>query len=174
MPSRVKQGSAQMREMFHELAKFRHRLRQFQRFSETAARAHGITPQQHQLLLGVAGFTGTGRATISEIAEFLQEKHNSVVGLVDRAVQSSLVKRREATADRRVVVLSLTSKGERILRELSFLHREEVTRLRQQFLYVGDNQFTPSRDEIQKGTKGGGGDVETDERRVSRKVKRRG
>jgi hypothetical protein len=43
------------------------------------------TPQQHQLLLGVAGYTGRAWATITELAEFLQERHNAVVGLVQRA-----------------------------------------------------------------------------------------
>ncbi len=119
--------------MFRELADFRHKLRRFLRFSEDAARACGITPQQHQMMLGIAGFTGAGKASISEIAEFLQEKHNSVVGLVDRAVQSGLVQRAEDATDRRVVVVSLTERGEEILRKLSLLHHEEVKRLRQQF-----------------------------------------
>jgi DNA-binding MarR family transcriptional regulator len=122
------------RELFQELALFRHKLRKFLRFSETAARTCGITPQQHQLMLGVAGYTGTGRANISEIAEFLQEKHNSVVGLVDRAVQKGLVQRDEDSEDRRVVVVSLTDRGEEILKALSLLHREEVTRLRREFM----------------------------------------
>ncbi len=124
------------RQMFQELAFFRHRLRKFLRFSERAARACGITPQQHQLMLGVAGFTGAGTATISEIADFLQEKHNSVVGLIDRAVQSGLVERAEDPADRRVVIVSLTARGEEILSELSLQHRAEVRRLRQEFLAV--------------------------------------
>ena len=121
------------RQMFQELAFFRHRLRKFLRFSERAARQCGITPQQHQLMLGVAGFTGAGTASISEIAEFLQEKHNSVVGLVDRAVQSGLVERAEDAADRRVVVVSLTGRGEEILSRLALLHREELKRLRLEF-----------------------------------------
>jgi DNA-binding MarR family transcriptional regulator len=121
------------KEMFQELAHFRHKLRKFLRFSEDAARASGITPQQHQLMLGIAGFTGSASATISEISEFLQEKHNSVVGLVDRAVQSGLVQRAEHAEDRRVVVVSLTERGEEILRTLSLLHHEEVRRLRSEF-----------------------------------------
>lgn len=124
------------RQMFQELAFFRHRLRKFLRFSERATRECGITPQQHQLMLGIAGFTGAGTATISEIADFLQEKHNSVVGLIDRAVQSGLVERAEDTADRRVVIVSLTERGEEILSELSLQHRAEVRRLRQEFLAV--------------------------------------
>ena len=125
------------RKMFEELAFFRHRIRKFLRFSEDAARACGITPQQHQLMLGIAGFTGAGSATISEIAEFLQEKHNSVVGLIDRAVQSGLVERSESPTDRRVVVVSLTPHGEEILLQLSLLHQDEVRRLRSELLRAG-------------------------------------
>jgi hypothetical protein len=54
---------------------FRYRLRRFLRFSERAARACGVTPQQHQLLLGVAGYTGRGWATITELAE--RQDHSS-------------------------------------------------------------------------------------------------
>jgi DNA-binding MarR family transcriptional regulator len=122
------------KEMFEELAHFRHKLRKFLRFSEDAARACGITPQQHQLMLGIAGFTGSGKANISEIADFLQERHNSVVGLVDRAEQSGLVQRAEHSEDRRVVVVSLTERGEEVLRTLSLLHHEEAKRLRREFL----------------------------------------
>lgn len=122
------------KEMFHELAHFRHKLRKFLRFSEDAARACGITPQQHQLVLGIAGFAHSGKASISEIADFLQERHNSVVGLVDRAEQSGLVQRAERAEDRRVVEVSLTDRGEEVLKTLSLLHHQEVKRLRRDFL----------------------------------------
>jgi DNA-binding MarR family transcriptional regulator len=141
--SRMTTQSKNNRKMFQELAFFRHRLRKFLRFSERAARECGITPQQHQLMLGVAGFTGAGTATISEIADFLQEKHNSVVGLVDRAVESGLVERTEDAADRRVVVVSLTERGEEILSRLSVMHRAEVKRLRQEFLRADGGEHQP-------------------------------
>jgi DNA-binding MarR family transcriptional regulator len=110
----------------NELAQFRYALRKFLRFSESSARACGVTPQQHQLMLGVAGFTGRGCATVSELAEFLQEMNHSVVGLVYRAVQSGLVKRKRDATDRRVVVVQLTARGERILMQLSDLHHREI------------------------------------------------
>ncbi|HUO27278.1 MAG TPA: MarR family transcriptional regulator [Candidatus Aquilonibacter sp.] len=116
------------------LAQFRYKLRCFLRFSENAARQCGVTPQQHQLLLGIAGFTESGRVTISELAEFLQEKNNSVVGLVERARESGLVRRQAGSSDRRQVVVSLTPRGEAILTKLTLLHREEVKRLRAGFL----------------------------------------
>lgn len=128
--SRVAISQSDSAEMVHELAQFRYGLRKFLRFSELAARNCGITPQQHQLMLGVDGFTGRGSATISELAEFLQERHHSVVGLVERAVHSGLVVRTQDAADRRVVNVSLTPHGQRILAELTSIHYEEAKRLR--------------------------------------------
>jgi DNA-binding MarR family transcriptional regulator len=118
------------RRIIQDLAWFRYNLRCFLRFSEKAARECGLTPQQHQLILGVAGFTGEPAATISELAEFLQERNNSVVGLVERAVQSGLVRRASGTTDRRQVLVSLTPRGEKTLARLSALHHEEVERVR--------------------------------------------
>jgi DNA-binding MarR family transcriptional regulator len=111
-----------------QLSQFRYRLRLFLRFSERAARAAGITPQQHQLLLGVAGFTGRGWATISELAEFLQERHNAVVTLVNRAARAKLVRKETMAYDRRVARVELTSTGRAILMKLSALHRKELAR----------------------------------------------
>lgn len=118
------------REIIRELAWFRYTLRCFLRFSERAARACGVTPQQHQLMLGVAGFTATGAATVSELAEFLQEQNNSVVGLVERATERGLVTRQNAAADRRRVLVTLTPRGEEILNRLSQLHHDEVRRVK--------------------------------------------
>ena len=111
-------------------AHFRYALRKFLRFSENAARRSGVTPQQHQLMLGVAGFTGRGSATVSELAEFLQERPHSVVGLIERAVQHGLVRRAQDEADRRVVNVSLTAEGKKILAGLMGLHREAASAFR--------------------------------------------
>lgn len=111
------------------LAAFRYHLRKFLRFSEQAAREHGVTPQQHQLMLGIAGYTGRGCATLSELAEFLQERHNSVVGLVERAAQQGLVRKTQAAEDRRKVVVALTRHGESMLSKLTALHQEELLRV---------------------------------------------
>ncbi|HEX3939924.1 MAG TPA: MarR family transcriptional regulator [Acidobacteriaceae bacterium] len=113
-----------------ELAQFRYALRKFLRFSENAARQCGVTPQQHQLLLGIAGHPGRGSATVSELAEFLQERHHSVVGLIERAAQNGLVQRTQDTEDRRIVIVSLTRRGASLLARLSQLHHQEVQRVR--------------------------------------------
>jgi DNA-binding MarR family transcriptional regulator len=110
------------------LARFRYELRRFLRFSEKSARAAGITPQQHQLLLGVAGYTGRGWATISDLAEFLQERHNAVVGLVERALRHGLVRKEIISRDRRFVRVELTPRGKRVLAGLAQLHRKELSR----------------------------------------------
>jgi DNA-binding MarR family transcriptional regulator len=127
--SRVK-DQGEIEEIVRDLARFRYGLRKFLRFSENAARQHGVTPQQHQLMLGVAGFTGRGSATVTELAEFLQERHHSVVELVERAVQNGLVQRTQDTSDRRVVNVSLTRAAQKILLDLSALHHEEAKRVR--------------------------------------------
>lgn len=116
-------------EVLARLAAFRYQLRRFLRFSEQAARSCGVTPQQHQLLLGVTGYTGRGWATVSELAEFLQERHNAVVGLVARAERRRLVRKERTGRDRRFVRVSVTREGQRILDELTRLHHEELGRV---------------------------------------------
>jgi DNA-binding MarR family transcriptional regulator len=111
-----------------QLAQFRYRIRCFLRFSERVARSNGVTPQQHQLMLGVAGYTGRGSATVSELAEFLQGRHNAVVGLVQRAEQRGLVRKVQSEQDRRYVKVHLTRKGYVILDKIS---RQNMAELRE-------------------------------------------
>jgi DNA-binding MarR family transcriptional regulator len=117
-----------------QLAWFRYQLRQFLRFSEKASRLCGLTPQQHQLMLGIAGFTGRGWATISELAEFLQERHNAVVGLVERAAGRGLVCKEQSALDRRFVRVRLTPRGKELMVRLADMHREELARVRARLL----------------------------------------
>ena len=126
--------SSPHRLLIRQMAWFRYQLRQFLRFSEKAARACGVTPQQHQLLLGVAGYTGRGWATVSELAEFLQQRHNAVVGLVERAAQKGLVQKEQGARDRRFVRVLLTPQGEAVLAKLTELHRDELARVRARLL----------------------------------------
>jgi len=120
--------------LLRQVAWFRYQLRRFMRFSEKASRSCGLTPQQHQLMLGVAGYTGRGWASITELAEFVQERHNAVVGLVERAARRGLVRKEQSSLDRRVVRVRLTAKGEEILHRLTDLHRDELARLKARLL----------------------------------------
>jgi len=111
------------------LAEFRYLLRQFSAFSEDAARDAGLTAQQHQALLAIKGFPGREAATIGELAERLNLKHHSVVGLVDRLAGRGLIHREHDKADRRRVIVLLTPRAETLLLGLSLVHRDELRRL---------------------------------------------
>jgi DNA-binding MarR family transcriptional regulator len=111
---------------YQALAEFRYQIRRFLRFSERAARSAGIEPQQHQLMLVVKGMPEETPATISEIAERLQIQHHSTVELVDRLVNRGLVSRKRGSEDRRQVMVQLTAKGEKLLRDLSLHHKDEL------------------------------------------------
>ena len=113
---------------YKRLAQFRHTVRRFLRFSESAAEKAGLTPQQHQALLAVRG-SDKERSSIGELAEQLQLRHHSAVGLVTRLEKSGLVERLSDPLDRRRVLVSLCLKGRAILEELTAAHREEVRRL---------------------------------------------
>jgi DNA-binding MarR family transcriptional regulator len=133
----MRRGAAKEQNTTRKLAWFRYTLRKFLGFSERAARSHGVTPQQHQLMLGIAGFTGTGRATVSELAEFLQERHHGVSELVGRAAACGLVRKRNDTKDRRYVFVYLTPRGKVVLSKLEQLHKQEIERLRVDVLARG-------------------------------------
>jgi len=109
------------------LADFRHALRQFLHFSEQAAFEAGIHPQQHQLMLQVAGAASGATVTVAYVAERLGLRHNSSVELVDRSVSEGLVVRQEDPADRRRAIVRLTRKGELLLDRLAGDHARELT-----------------------------------------------
>jgi DNA-binding MarR family transcriptional regulator len=92
-------------------ARFRAALRLFLRTSEDVARAAGLTPRQHLLLLQIAG-SADGRTTVSELVAKLALTQSAVTELVQRAEQAGLVRRATSPEDGRVVHLSLTSDGQ--------------------------------------------------------------
>jgi len=111
---------------YRSLAEFRYQIRRFLSFSEQAARAGGMEPQQHQLLLAIKGLPPDRRPTIKALAERLCVQHHTVVALVDQVEARKLVRRKRHAKDRREILLVLTAQGERILRGLSVLHRDQL------------------------------------------------
>lgn len=109
------------------LADFRCELRRFLQRSELAAVTAGLQPQQHQLLLQIAGAPEETVVTIAYAAERLGLKHNSAVELVGRCEQEGLLRRGVDPIDRRRAVLRLSAKGRRILDGLSQYHAQELT-----------------------------------------------
>ena len=125
MPPRKKITKPQ----YEALAAFRFALRRFLRFSEEAAEAVGVKPQQHQALLAIKGFPGRDHVTVGELAERLQIRHHSAVGLLDRLVSKKLALRDVSATDRRQVRIKLTARGEAVLEQLSAAHHEQLRRM---------------------------------------------
>lgn len=115
------------------VAAFREALRTFLRSSEQAARASGLTPRRHLLLLMIKGAPdGSERATIGDLTQRLQLAQSTVTELVDRAVRAGLVIRERSASDGRIGELRLSREAERRLArvfESNALEREKLRRL---------------------------------------------
>ena len=121
------------------LARFRYALRVFLRFSEDAARAAGITPAHHQLLLVVRGWDGDGPPSTADLAQRLQLRSHSTVELVQRAGTAGLVATIGDDSDGRIHRVTLTPEGESILASLSLQHRDELSRFRTEMTDILDD-----------------------------------
>lgn len=111
---------------YETLATFRRALRRFLAFSESAARAAGIPSRQHQALLAIKGRVGGPPVTVGKLAEDLLVAPHTAAELVERLVQAGLLAKSRDPAERRRVVLSLTSRAEDVLRSLSEAHLAEL------------------------------------------------
>ena len=111
---------------YQALAEFRYQIRRFVRFSEDVARQAGLEPQHHQLLLAVKGVPAGQEPRIAFIAERMQLRHHSAVELVDRLARKGLIRRMRSAHDLREVLLAVTPRGERVLRELTMHTRAEL------------------------------------------------
>ena len=113
-------------EEYAALAEFRYHIRRFLRHSEEAAAAAGVEARQYQFLLALKGLIEQQRVTIRDLAERMQLRHHSVVGMINRLVEKKLIERRRGEHDRRQVYIHLTVKGEALLRKLAVYHRGEL------------------------------------------------
>jgi len=111
---------------YREMAEFRYQLRRFLRFSELAASAAGLEPQQYLLLLALRGLPPGMQPTVGVLAERLQLRHHSTVELLDRLERRGLVRRSRNTRDRRQILLCTTPRGGRVLWRLAQHHREAL------------------------------------------------
>ena len=99
-----------------KVAAFRAALRSFLGDSDLVARASGLTPQRHLLLLMIKGAPdGSERATITELADRLRVAQNTATELTQRAEKLGLIAREPSETDGRVAYLRLTMEGERRL-----------------------------------------------------------
>jgi DNA-binding MarR family transcriptional regulator len=114
---------------YRRLLEFRTGLRRFLHWSEEQAQGAGVSPSQHQLLLAIRGHPDRRGPTIGDVAEYLLLRHHSAVGLVDRAEDAGLVRRRQDRDDHRIVRLHLTARGAETLQQLTAVTLEELARL---------------------------------------------
>src|SRR5271165_735870 len=125
--------------LIRTLAESRFEMRLFLHFSESAALEAGLQPQQHQLLLQVAGVPEATTVTIAYAAERLGLEHNSTVELVDRSEREGLLTRAADPDDKRRAILRVTRKGNQILGRLSGDHARELNELAPRLLQALEN-----------------------------------
>ena len=111
---------------YEALAQFRYELRKFQSFSKTAANKAGLTPQQHQALLTIRGFSSRDPVSVGDLAQLLLIRHHTAVELMDRMTKLGLLHRIADETDGRRVLVKLTEEGEHRLNRLSKIHLEEL------------------------------------------------
>ena len=80
-------------------------------------------------MLAIAGTTGRESITVGELAEHLQIKHQSAVGLANRMESKGWVNKKHSPTDKRQVFISLTAMGRRVLEDLSAAHKAEIARI---------------------------------------------
>ena len=101
------------------LAELRYQIRKFVQDGDATAREAGLEPQQYLLLLALGGLPRGCEASIRTVAERLSLQHHSAVELVDRMEEHGYLKRTRSTKDRRQVLLSLQSRGEKLLQRVA-------------------------------------------------------
>ncbi len=116
-------------EDFQNLLEFRTGLRRFLHWSQTQAKAAGLTAAQHQLLVAIKGHSNGQDPTIGDLAGYLLLRHHSAVELVDRAQAAGLVQRRDDPGDGRITRVRLTADGEARLAKLAAAHMDELRNL---------------------------------------------
>ena len=118
-----------IRSDFERLLALRTSLRRFLHWSEHQAKAAGITPAQHRLLLAIKGHPDPAGPTIGDVANHLVLRHHSAVGLIDRAAAAGLVTRAPDRANNSTVRVALTDTGDEKLDDLTEAHLEELEHL---------------------------------------------
>lgn len=125
------------------LAQFRYQISLFLHFSEQAARAEGLNPAEHGLLLALKGLPEEVEPNIGELAARLHIRHHSAVELAERLVRKGSVRKRRGREDRRHVFLEITARGETILRKLSISHRAQIESVGADLIYALKKLISP-------------------------------
>ena len=98
------------------------------RFSREVAQAiEGTMSVSEFLVLRLIAHAGPSR--VSRIAHKMQITSSAVTFLTDKLVDKGLILRKRGETDRRVVLVSITEEGARVLKELEALRRAAAERI---------------------------------------------
>ncbi|WCK69133.1 MarR family winged helix-turn-helix transcriptional regulator [Agrobacterium tumefaciens] len=109
--------------LYDGLAGFRLAMRRFLSLSDAALAKADVTSQQYQAML-VIKTAPEGKMRIRDFSELMLIQAHGAVQLVDRLAAAGLVERTPSQRDKRSILISLTPKGEHILRTLARIHLE--------------------------------------------------
>jgi len=121
------------------------------RFSKDLLCAEDLTPDQYQALLAIRAVPPGNKLSIRDLADQLQVRHHSTVGIVDQLVQRGAIVREVSPLDRRKILLSLTKKGDELVERLAPPHHQELSRLSPKMIetlqrLVGSNEDQTAAD----------------------------
>ena len=88
---------------------------------------YGITTEQYAVLSAIDYFSG--HVKVTDVALWLERSTNSISMIVDRMVKAGLVRRVRDRIDRRVVHLTITSKGENALKPATVARLDVVRKI---------------------------------------------
>ena len=121
---------------YRGLAEFRYQIRRFVSFSERAARAAGLEPAQHQLMLAIGGLPPPKRANMTTLAERMCLDVPACQALADVLLNRGLARWTANPTDRRENLLALTDSGQTLLRNLTLLHRNQMLSVGPTFVHA--------------------------------------
>ena len=90
-------------------------------------RKHGLTTEQYAVLVTMKYLGNPTRPT--DVANWLERSTNSVSIIIDRMVKAGLIQRVRDKSDRRVVKLTITSKGENTLKPATLAGLEFIRKV---------------------------------------------
>jgi DNA-binding MarR family transcriptional regulator len=86
------------------------------RLTKDRARAFGLTGPQLTVIKILAQL---GDLSLSSLSERIRAQNSTVTGIIDRMEREELVRRERSAEDRRIVLIRLTEKGQRLASEIS-------------------------------------------------------
>ncbi|CAN7732910.1 MarR family winged helix-turn-helix transcriptional regulator [Neorhizobium sp. LjRoot104] len=107
--------------LYEGLAGFRLAMRRFLAHSNEALAQADVTSQQYQAMLVIKTAKGS-RVMMRKLSEQMLMQPHGAVQMVDRLTLAGLVGRMPSQTDKRSVLITLTSEGERVLEALARIH----------------------------------------------------